>query len=315
MIISNVEISCLNEDNKNGFYVYGIRNKITNKYYIGSTVSKYGIKFRLRRHIYHLNRNDHHSEKLQRSFNKYDRNFNNWEFIILDNIDKSTQQSKEQFYINKYNSYYNGYNSTKESNKIFSGKMNEEHKKSISDSKQILKKEQIIDIFKKFNNGMNYIEVSKYYNLSYVTISSIINNKKYYTDIKEKFNLSKNFYKYIFYNLKENKFYRTNNFSKFCREKKLKDKNMMALYCGKFKKTFINDWTIFNRENFSLKNLRDRIKKNETKKFVLYKDNIKIEFQNVVDFCKERNLDNSTIYNVINGKIKEYKGYSNEDNR
>jgi hypothetical protein len=48
--------------------VYCIKNTITNKVYIGSSLN---IKSRLKTHIFSLKNNKHHSLKLQRSYNKY----------------------------------------------------------------------------------------------------------------------------------------------------------------------------------------------------------------------------------------------------
>jgi len=309
MRIRKVDVKCINDENKNKFFVYGIKNNNTGKYYIGSTINKRGIHFRIARHIYGLKTNTHHSEKLQRSFNKYNSDFNNWEFSLLEEITKENHQVREQFYINKFNAYYNGYNSTPLAGITNSGAMSDKHKKAISDSKQNLLDSDIIDIFSKYNSGLNYSNISKFYDLSYVTISTIINNDKYYPEVKEKYSLKKEWYNYIFYNLNENKFYKVYNFAKFCAEYNLNDKMMMPLYLGKFKFTFINNWTVFNKENFSLSELRKRIKINEGKDFILYKDDVEYHFKNVKEFCKKNKLDETSVYHVLNGSKESIKGF------
>ena len=88
--------------------IYGIKNIITNKWYIGSCVS---MKDRIHRHWYYLTHNKHHSSKLQRSFNLY--GISNFEVHILRYL-KETELSImfdiENTFINDFNSIKNGYN-------------------------------------------------------------------------------------------------------------------------------------------------------------------------------------------------------------
>lgn len=89
------------------YFVYYIRNKIENKYYIGITNN---FRTRVKKHVYNLNKNKHHSKKLQESFNKY--GIDNFEFGILLKTDCTRDEilEKEKEYIRKYDSYNNGYN-------------------------------------------------------------------------------------------------------------------------------------------------------------------------------------------------------------
>lgn len=87
--------------------VYAIYCKSNNKLYIGSAVNFHA---RLKRHLYHLRNDKHHSIKLQRAFNKYE--IENFIFIILENVDKSELLDKESYWINHLNSYKNGFNCT-----------------------------------------------------------------------------------------------------------------------------------------------------------------------------------------------------------
>lgn len=92
--------------------VYGIHNKITNKWYIGST---FNLHDRIRRHRYYLLKQQHHSQKLQKSFNKH--GIENFEVIILENCNKLDIDdliNKEIDYIEKFDSLNNGYNMTKD---------------------------------------------------------------------------------------------------------------------------------------------------------------------------------------------------------
>jgi Straboviridae intron-associated endonuclease 1 len=85
--------------------VYCIRNRVTGKVYVGSA-SQVGIRFRT--HVFHLRRGKHHSIKLQRSWNKHGEGV--FEFVRLEKCDKKDLITREQFYIESYNSFRNGYN-------------------------------------------------------------------------------------------------------------------------------------------------------------------------------------------------------------
>ena len=88
--------------------IYMIRNKITEKIYIGQSIN---IKRRWGDHRYQLSENIHHNDYLQRSWNKYKRD--SFDFIILEECSKSKLDDKEEQYISKHqsNDYRYGYNS------------------------------------------------------------------------------------------------------------------------------------------------------------------------------------------------------------
>ncbi len=87
--------------------VYIIRNLEANKCYIGSSIN---IEYRFRRHILALQKNKHHSVKLQRSWNLHKED--NFVFEILEITDKKDLLIREQYYIDLYKSYEDdkGYN-------------------------------------------------------------------------------------------------------------------------------------------------------------------------------------------------------------
>lgn len=149
-------------ENKPG--IYYIKNIINNKVYIGSSLS---VKRRITSHKNDLNKNNHHSVKLQRAVNKY--GIENFEFDILEymyfpkDYNKNTKiqylESLEEYYIKYFNSYKKGYNcseipripgntNTKESikkgidtrRKRGSFNFTEEHKRKISESLKNSKK-------------------------------------------------------------------------------------------------------------------------------------------------------------------------------
>lgn len=165
----------------------------------------------------------------------------------------------------------------------------------------------IINIFNLYNDGLNYREISKRYDFSSPTISNIINKEHYYLEVKKKYNLKKERYSYVFYNLAKNKFHKVENFSEFCKNNELNDKMMMPLMLGRFKKTFITNWTVFRVVDFSLSELRKRIKINNNV-HVLYKEDVEYRFKSVSDFCRQHKIDETTTYHVLNGTKESVKG-------
>ena len=111
--------------------IYKITNVVNNKCYIGSSVR---ITERWYDHKTRLNANKHHSIKLQRSFNKYGSN--NFVYEIIEECDIDNLLIKEQYYIDLYNTYKNGYNSVPKSGNNLGMKHSDE-------TKEILKEKSI----------------------------------------------------------------------------------------------------------------------------------------------------------------------------
>lgn len=97
--------------------IYRIFNVINNRCYIGSSIN---IKGRLKRHIYSLNKGNHHSFMFQRAYDKYGKD--NFKFEILEIVERPENTSlddmrlillsREQYYLDLYQSYKfsSGYN-------------------------------------------------------------------------------------------------------------------------------------------------------------------------------------------------------------
>lgn len=94
--------------------IYKIENKVNNKVYIGSSKN---INTRWGQHKNMLNNNKHHSIKLQRAWNKYGEA--NFIFEVIEECDIEKLLYLEQFYIDKYKSYYEGYNSKENTKDIY----------------------------------------------------------------------------------------------------------------------------------------------------------------------------------------------------
>ena len=87
--------------------IYFIKNKITEKYYIGETID---YNNRINHHFIDLKNNTHHSHKLQNAYNIYGKE--NFEWGIIEQVDDAIRFEREIYYIEKYDSYANGYNET-----------------------------------------------------------------------------------------------------------------------------------------------------------------------------------------------------------
>ena len=87
--------------------IYYIKNIQTNKYYIGETID---FISRIKRHLYDLKHQQHHSHKLQNAFNQYGEESFDWGVVC--EIDDEIRFNKEIEIIQQYNSYYDGYNET-----------------------------------------------------------------------------------------------------------------------------------------------------------------------------------------------------------
>ena len=79
--------------------------KINNKFYIGQSID---IEHRFSNHLSELRNNHHYSQKLQNAFNEYGES--NLTKGILEECDAKDLDEKEKFYIDKYDSFNNGYN-------------------------------------------------------------------------------------------------------------------------------------------------------------------------------------------------------------
>ena len=85
--------------------IYYIENIKNYKKYIGQSID---IKKRWYLHEFELNNNSHHNQRLQNAWNKYGEE--NFEFKILLECKREELDLYEQYFIEKFNTYYDGYN-------------------------------------------------------------------------------------------------------------------------------------------------------------------------------------------------------------
>lgn len=156
--------------------VYKIYFDMSDKVYVGSTYGKRGFYGRWLTHISQLVNNKSKLFRLQSAFNKYTGS--GMKFEILELCDKEQCLIREQYYIDLFNSYDNGYNSRKYASNNGGIKMSENAKKSISDKwKKLrdLKSEQVQNLYK---NGKTTREICAYMNISRGYLSRIIKENK-----------------------------------------------------------------------------------------------------------------------------------------
>lgn len=100
--------------------VYAIRCTASGKLYIGSTTK---AKNRKAEHIRALRAGGHHSIKLQRAWNKYGEDSFCFETVESD-IPYELLLDREQFWIDSYESFENGYNSRESATPCLFGELN-----------------------------------------------------------------------------------------------------------------------------------------------------------------------------------------------
>ena len=90
------------------YHIYKIENKLNQNLYIGITTNP---QIRKNRHFNYLRQNKHPNSHLQSAFNKYGEE--NFFFEILESFESNNEEDaykKEAEYIEKFDTYLNGYN-------------------------------------------------------------------------------------------------------------------------------------------------------------------------------------------------------------
>lgn len=85
--------------------VYKIINTLTNDCYVGSCAHVKGFKLRWNNHINSLNKNNHHSIVLQRAWNKYGKE--NFVFEVIEECEAEKCIEREQYYLDSVSPAYN----------------------------------------------------------------------------------------------------------------------------------------------------------------------------------------------------------------
>lgn len=116
-------------NNKKISGIYMILNKITGKFYIGSSIN---VNIRLKHHENALKNNRHCNDYLQKVYNKYTPD--DFLFTLLQECEQDQLIQKEQIWINFHHSYNQeyGYNICKVAGTCKGRILTNEHKKNIS---------------------------------------------------------------------------------------------------------------------------------------------------------------------------------------
>jgi len=136
--------------------VYCIYNAQTNKKYIGSSEN---VTHRLVSHFRDLKQNKHCNRKLQNAWNKYGQNV--WRIIIVEIVDTCLLLDREQYWIDYYKVFRNGYNLTKFANAPMRGKKHSEKSKKLCaiasaklDRRNLEYRKKLSQASSGINNGM-----------------------------------------------------------------------------------------------------------------------------------------------------------------
>ena len=134
--------------------IYIIRNSINDKVYIGQTTLS--LEDRWKVHLKPSVSKQRGSYKIYNAMNKYGKE-NFYCEILEDNIPIEELNNREINYIEKFDSFKNGYNSTKG-----------------GDGKFINKDYDIENILSKYKSGISATQISKEYGVSHITIERIL---------------------------------------------------------------------------------------------------------------------------------------------
>ncbi len=257
--------------------IYGIYNKLSDKWYIGQS---WNITKRLNRHRRDLNTNKHDNVYLQKSWNLHGES--SFEFHKIEHYDLITQSGldeKEKFWIKLMESFSKGYNMTVGGNGGCSGyKHTKEHKKKLKEICHFIGKAGKLN--KKSLTCYKYCK----------TTGKLL-------DLYESFNLA----------AKQNKLKKQNVLQ-------AKDR---AILCGGFywsDKLFSNFIEESEELNNTIQKRRLTKRKKCSSIMALNKDgSIFKEFECIYDafdfFGKDRNSAKSNIMFALNGRYKTAYGY------
>ena len=117
--------------------IYEIKNLANDKVYVGQAINIYK---RWKEHIKDLEENKHYNLHLQRSWNLYGKE--SFEFLILEECPQDELNQKEMFYVEKFDSYSNGYNQTRGGD----GSLGYKHNDEIIEKMRNIQQERFQDI-------------------------------------------------------------------------------------------------------------------------------------------------------------------------
>lgn len=161
-----------------GIYSINFKNDTSNKIYIGSASrdnnycnSANGFYNRWSKHIYRLRKNIIKYNKLQEAYNEFGEE--NMIFKIIEECEPDKCIEREQFYIDKYESFTKGYNGCPLSNNNKGFKQTQKHKCAIYDKYKKKRDDLFPNIEKLYNEGKTTREISDILKISRNVIKKI----------------------------------------------------------------------------------------------------------------------------------------------
>jgi group I intron endonuclease len=160
--------------------IYGIKNIISNKIYVGSTTTN---KRRKSQHFSDLRNNRHPNKYLQSSFNKYGEDCFEW--VVLEEVGNEFLADKEKCWIDCFQSdkAHKGYNLTNQPYAPMRGKKHKSstimkyrdgRRKGENHGNAKLNKSSILQIIALKNEGLSGKEVENKLNIDQTTISLVL---------------------------------------------------------------------------------------------------------------------------------------------
>lgn len=301
------------DKNKSGIYL--ITCEVNNKKYVGSAFNFYD---RFRTHKSRLENNKHSNKHLQHAFNKY--GCNEFSFSLLEEVvDLNEIYIIENKYLTEYHDFgvtcYNINTDTKpeESLRIF-------NEKRLKIFKLVSPENEIFE-FKGITNAAKEI------NIKGVNIKTVVSGLHHVLSGKVKsykgWRLIENYdYDFKNYRKKNGKGAKRHvisllsptgevysnifNIEEFSREHGVKSSIIHNIIKGRTR--YSNGWSLFNGDKTPPPT------KNSKKVLKTLIDPLGVEYSDIVNlnkFCREHDLNQSSIRNLINGKIKKgvYKGW------
>ena len=134
-------------------YIYKITNKVNNKAYIGQTIKT--VEKRFQQHKNNSNKPYFSQIVLYKAFNKY--GIQNFKCETIEEIPNEQLDEREKYWIEYYDTYFNGYNST------LGGRLVELYQWDID------------DIIEKYFELKSARKVAKYFGCDHNTIDRILN--------------------------------------------------------------------------------------------------------------------------------------------
>ena len=135
--------------------IYGIKNKKTNKYYVGSTRE---LEIRWKSHTILLDRKEH-SPKLQVAWDE--SHPDDWEWVILEqNVPIIHQFHSEQYWIDTLDAYNNGFNTSPRAGSYIC--LDKRGYKKIIDERE----DDVLEMLTQIESGVTYRKIASNFGVS-----------------------------------------------------------------------------------------------------------------------------------------------------